>query len=244
MAGSKCINCGLCKKVCNNECHTFSGDNHVFNQKNCVACGRCADVCHEKAIEISGKIMSADAVFKEINKDLVFFQASGGGVTISGGEPLYQPEFTSEILRLCKENGIHTAIETSGFSGEQALNAVLKFCDLVLFDIKETNEENHKKFTGVSLTPILNNLSVINKSKTPFVIRMPVIPNLNDREDHFMAVKKIAKQMEFCKGIDIMPYHSLGEYKYNLLQREYLCSGTTEPDTETINKWETAIHDC
>ena len=174
---------------------------------------------------------------EEIEKDSIFYQTSNGGVTISGGEPLFQPEYTSEILKMCKEKGIHTAIETSGFADEASLKKVLKYCDFVLFDIKETNEENHKKFTGVSLKPILKNLNIINDRGISFIIRLPVIPGLNDREEHFCKVKEIVKNMHFCKDVEIMPYHTLGTYKYDLLQKEYLCSAICEPDDETINRW-------
>lgn len=237
----KCVSCGRCSSICESNCHVFNDNVHTFRSKDCDVCGKCTDICPTKALEIVGKKVSADVVLKEIDKDFVFFETSGGGVTISGGEPLYQPEFTSEILRLCKNKGIHTAIETSGFAGEKTLKLVLKFCDFVLFDIKETNEEKHKKFTGVSLIPILKNLYTVNESEIPFFIRMPVIPGLNDREEHFSAVKKMAAELKFCKGIDIMPYHSLGEYKYNLLQREYLCSDTAEPNSDTINKWKMTV---
>lgn len=195
----------------------------------------------QKPLKLSVEKCRPMMFLKKLIRILFFFETSNGGVTISGGEPLYQPEFTSEILRLCKENGIHTAIETSGFAQEKALTAVLSFCDLVLFDIKETNEENHKKFTGVSLTPILKNLHMVNNLGIPFIIRMPIIPGLNDRNEHFSTVKSMSTEMRFCIGVDIMPYHSLGEYKYNLLQREYLLADTVEPDNDTINKWKSNI---
>ena len=237
----KCVNCKRCYKVCNKGCHTFDEHTHAFHSEKCCACGECITVCQAKAIEVVGKKVSANEVLEEIEKDSIFYQTSNGGVTISGGEPLYQPEFTSGILKLCKEKGIHTAIETSGFASEQALKKVLKYCDLVLFDIKETNEENHKKFTGVSLAHIIKNLELINEQGIEFVVRLPIIPGLNDRKEHFDKVKSLAKNMQFCKGIEVMPYHSLGMYKYELLQREYLCSDISEPDNETFTKWKSFL---
>ena len=177
----------------------------------------------------------------EIEKDSIFYQTSNGGVTISGGEPLYQPKFTSGILKLCKEKGIHTAIETSGFANESSLKMVLRYCDLVLYDIKETDEENHKKLTGVSLKPILRNLSIMDKMGISFIIRLPIIPGLNDREEHFYKVKSITENMRFCKGVEIMPYHNLGAYKYELLKKNYLCSNIIEPDNETLTKWKSYL---
>lgn len=233
----KCVNCKVCYNVCENNCHTFNENTHIFSFDKCTVCGGCSVACPAKAIEIVGKEVSVEEIIEEIEKDSVFYQTSNGGVTISGGEPLYQPGFTSAILKQCKEKRIHTAIETSGFASEAALKNVLKYCDLVLFDIKETDEENHKKFTGVSLNPILKSLNIINEMGVPFVVRLPIIPGLNDREEHFYEVKSIIKNMRFCKGIEVMPYHILGAYKYELLQKKHLCSEITEPNAETINKW-------
>jgi len=233
----KCVNCKACYEVCDQRCHIFDKKVHTVCFDKCTACEKCTAICPTKAIEIAGKTVCVDEVVKEIEKDLIFYQTSGGGVTISGGEPLYQPEFTSKILKRCKEKEIYTAVETSGFASEQALKKVLKYCDLVLFDIKETNEENHKKFTGVSLAPIIKNLELINEQGIEFVVRLPIIPGLNDRKEHFDKVKSLAKNMQFCKGIEVMPYHSLGMYKYELLQREYLCSAIREPDDEITNRW-------
>ena len=185
-----------------------------------------------------GQTITAEEVFQEIIKDKVFYETSGGGVTISGGEPLYQPEFTTEILRRCKENNIHTAIETSGFAAESTIRKVLKYCDLVLFDIKETDKEKHLEYTGAPLGVVLQNLKTVNDSKVPFVIRLPIIPGMNDRDDHFLKVKDVAGKLAFCRGVEIMPYHKLGEYKYQQLGTDYLCRNVDEPSKEQIRKWE------
>lgn len=188
-----------------------------------------------------GQTITPEEVFQEIIKDKVFYETSGGGVTISGGEPLYQPEFTTEILRHCKENNIHTAIETSGFAAESTIRKVLKYCDLVLFDIKETDNERHLEYTGTSLNNILRNLKVVNDMKVQFVIRLPIIPGINDREDHFLKVKKIMEELPLCQDIEIMPYHKLGEYKYQQLGREYLCLNIIEPPKDNVKKWKSLL---
>ena len=187
--------------------------------------------------EMAGKSITAEEVFRETVQDRVFYETSGGGITVSGGEPLFQPEFTAEILRLCRENGIHTAIETSGYAAGAALRPVLRFCDWVLFDIKETDEENHRKYTGVPLGPILDNLRLINESGIPFLIRLPIVPGFNDRKEHFARVRELAYTWKMCRGIEIMPYHRLGAYKYAKLGREYLCSSVEEPSEQQIQKW-------
>jgi pyruvate formate lyase activating enzyme len=236
----KCVACGRCAAVCPRNCHSFD-EKHTFGRELCIGCGACAEVCPAKALEIYGKCVTADEIYDEVKRDKVFYETSGGGVTISGGEPLFQPEFTAELLRKCRENGIHTAIETSGFADEKALLAVIEHCDLVLFDIKETDRKRHKQYIGVSLTPILENLKLINKNKIPLIIRAPIIPTLNDRESHFNALKAIRESMEFCRGVQIMPYHRVGSYKYELLDKKYICNDISEPTKEMIEEWGSLI---
>ena len=232
----KCVACGRCAAVCPRNCHSFD-EKHTFGRELCIGCGACAEVCPAKALEICGKCVTADEIYDEVKRDKVFYETSGGGVTISGGEPLFQPEFTAEVLRKCREDGIHTAIETSGFADEKALLTVIEHCDLVLFDIKETDRKRHKQYIGVSLTPILENLKLINKNKIPLIIRAPIIPTLNDREQHFNALKAIRESMEFCRGVQIMPYHRVGSYKYELLDKKYICNDIFEPTKEMIEEW-------
>ena len=145
-------------------------------------------------------------------------------------------------MKLCKELNINTAIETSGFASLEVFKEVIKYCDLVLFDIKETNEENHIKCTGVPLGPILRNLECLNESKIPYIIRCPIIPGLNDRVDHFEKLNNLINYKENFQGIEIMPYHSLGNYKYKQLQKEYLLEDIEEPDSKLVQKWKSYIN--
>ena len=126
----KCVGCGRCAEACPQKCHSF-GEKHAFDKSKCIGCGECAKVCPTKALELFGKSITVDEAFEEVARDKVFYETSGGGVTVSGGEPLFQPEFTAELLKRCKENGIHTAIETSGFADEKALLRVIMYCDLI-----------------------------------------------------------------------------------------------------------------
>lgn len=234
---TKCINCGGCVTVCEMECHSFVDDKHIFSRENCNLCKKCTEVCPTNALMIEGHIKSVEEIIKEVEKDKTFYNTSGGGITISGGEPLFQPDFTYEILKECKKRNIHTAIETSGFASGEVYEKVIRQCELVLFDIKETNPENHLKYTGVSLTPILENLHLTDKLNIPFIIRLPIIPGINDRKEHFLNVKKLISGFKNCKDINIMPYHKLGAYKYDLLGLDYKCSNIEEPDKETVQKW-------
>ena len=232
-----CTHCGLCASVCTSGAHTMENGKHHFDPRACRHCGRCAESCPNSALERIGKQVSTQEVFAEVEADSVFYGASGGGATISGGEPLMQPKFTAELLRLCKDAGIHTAIETSGFASEDAWKQVLPWCDLVLFDIKETGEKKHQAYTGVPLEPILSNLHFIDELGIPTILRAPIIPGWNNREEHLRALLKLKESLRHCKGLQIMPYHSMGAYKYEKLQRSYLCKDVQEPDGETTSKW-------
>lgn len=236
----KCVGCLQCVSVCPNGCHTFD-INHQFNRNRCVGCGICAQNCPSKALEVYGQTLSVSEVYKVIEKDKTFYNTSNGGVTISGGEPLFQPDFTAQLLKTCQENGIHTVIETSGFASKQIILSIIPYCDFVLFDIKETNAKLHKEYTGVPLEPILNNLKTINQNKIPFIIRAPIIPTLNDREEHFRALKELRLSMEYCHGVQIMPYHSIGSYKYEQMAKNYVCREITAPTNERVELWKKLV---
>lgn len=188
--------------------------------------------------ETVGRTVSVQEVLTEVLRDKPFYETSDGGVTISGGEPLFQPEFTAELLRLCQEHGIHTAVETAGFATRSVLESVVRHCDLVLFDIKETDAEKHREYTGAPLAVILENLAAINAQQVPFVIRLPIVPSYNDRADHFQTVKALADGLPFCQGVQVMPYHKLGEYKYRQLGREYPCGDLSEPSKQQAEQWQ------
>lgn len=187
--------------------------------------------------EVIGKVIDANEVFQEVIRDRIYYEMSGGGVTVSGGEPLMQADFTTEIFEKCKSVGIHTAIETSGYAPKRDLKKVLRVCDLVLFDIKETDESKHLLYTGVSSEPIIDNLKLVNEMEIPFIIRAPIIPRLNDRTEHLMKIGAYAKQFSCCLGVELMPYHKLGAYKYEQLGCIYACSQIEEPTEQEIEKW-------
>lgn len=232
----KCVSCNRCKNACPLGLHSFE-KTHTFAQNKCIGCGACVAACPTKALDFYGKTVTADEVFSEIKKDKVFYETSKGGVTISGGEPLFQPNFTLELLKLCQASGIHTAIESSGYANEDTWRSIIKHCDFILFDIKETDELLHMRYTGVLLKPILHNLALVNQSKIPFIIRAPIVPTLNDRASHFKALAALRDSMQYCQGVQIMPYHKTGAYKYRLLGRPYPCEDILEPTKEKIEAW-------
>ncbi len=212
----KCTGCKRCAAVCPNGCHLFTGDTHIFERQNCSECFLCAETGCE-ALERVGREVSADEVIAEAMKDKIFYDNSGGGITLSGGEPLYRFGFAAEILKKAKENGLHTAIETCGFTSEENIRKISEYVDLFLFDYKETNAKLHKAFTGVDNDVIVGNLSLLNDMGKSIVLRCPIIPDCNDRKEHFEGICNAANKFENILRVEIEPYHSLGEDKYAAL---------------------------
>ena len=234
--GQKCVACGRCAVVCPQKCHLLDAE-HKLKRKLCIGCGACANVCPDGALKLYGKSVSVDEVYLALARDKVFYETSGGGVTVSGGEPLFQSSFTAALLEKCRENGIHTAMETSGFADERVFLSVAKHCDLILFDIKETDEKLHLLYTGAPLHPIIRNLRIADQNKIPILIRAPLIPTLNDREAHLKSLADLRDSLENCLGLQIMPYHKTGSYKYELLGKEYGCMDIVEPTKEMVASW-------
>jgi len=197
--------------------------------------------CPQSAFEIKGITMQAQDVMAEVLKDMRYYKQSGGGITISGGEPLAQFNFTLELLRLARQNGIHTCIETSGHAPAERILAILPYVDLFLFDFKEVDEESHKKFTGVSNDIIINNLRLIDAVGEKIILRCPIIPTYNDRDEHFSAIAKLANSLQNITEINIMPYHPMGASKAVRVGHEYHVSDIGFPTDEQVNDWLQAV---
>lgn len=219
----------------------------MFYADKCTGCERCKGitaedkdfVCFNGAKEICGKPVAVDDVINEVLKDKIFYDNSGGGITLSGGEPLYQLEFSLELLRKAKENGLHTAVETCGFTSSDNLKLVAEYTDLFLFDYKETNSVMHKDFTGVGNEIIISNLKLLNSLKKQIILRCPIIPGYNDRQDHFDGICTIANGLENILCVEIEPYHPLGENKYSSLGRN--TQKIKVPDEEQKAGWLAAV---
>lgn len=242
-AAEKCVNCGKCVAACAQNCHAVDAT-HTFMRERCLACAACAacaDACPTGALELYGSEMSVEAVLARVLRDKVYYDTSGGGVTVSGGEPLSQAEFCARLFEKCRESGIHTALETSGFGDENGLRAVLAHCDLVLFDIKETDARRHEEYTGVSMARVQSNLALIDRLGVPILLRAPIIPGYNDRESHFSALRSLADSLCGCRGVQLMPYHKIGEYKYKMLGRPYECEAVEAPDPQTVANWNALV---
>ncbi len=216
---SLCTSCNKCMEICSK---SFT--------ESCTACGKCAQVCPSGARKISGEKISAEEVFKIVLRDKMFYETSGGGVTFSGGEPLLQKDFAVEILKLCKENGINTAVETALCVPYEVIEEVLLFTDLFLCDIKCIDEEKHKKLTGVSNRLILENAEKLKEKGVDIVFRMPVIPTLND--DEVEKVKRFSGDIP----LELLAYHETGCSKYEALNMHYEISHIKPPSREFMEE--------
>jgi pyruvate formate lyase activating enzyme len=233
----KCIGCGRCFEVCPQKAHEISPDGaRVYHKERCILCGRCVEICYAEALVMEGEEMTVEEVMMELRKDSPFYENSGGGITLSGGEPMFQPEFALAILKRSKSESFHTALDTSGYAPWRLYEKVLPYVDLMLYDLKHIDPVAHKKYTGVSNEPILENLIKLDESGTPIEIRMPIIPTVNDGEEDIAETAKFLSAMKNITQITLLPYHKLGEAKYRRLGREYKLGELQPPDRGRMNE--------
>jgi len=223
---AKCVFCFQCVSSCPRKAievrKEAGGKIKLFtNLEKCDKCGICEKICPQQARRIIGEKKSVGEILEEVKKDVVFYRRSGGGVTLSGGELTMQAEFSRAILKCCQEENIHTAIETSGYVEWNVLKEILKFTDLVLYDLKHMDPNKHQEFTGVSNELILQNLSRSIDDGKKVIIRFPLIPGFNDDMENIETMAKFIKKLDKIQEIDVLPYHRLGKSKYQALQREY-----------------------
>ncbi|MDD5727131.1 MAG: glycyl-radical enzyme activating protein [Victivallales bacterium] len=233
----KFIGCGQCMAVCP------AGALHdgIFDRERCIRCGRCTEHCYAHARELIGREMGVGEVLAEVMKDKLFYEFSGGGLTVSGGEPMFQFEFTLELLKQAKTAKLHTCMETCGYAPGKSYLAVAPYVDLFLFDLKETDPAKHKEYTGASLELIHKNLFALDRTGAKIIIRCPIIPGLNDRDDHFRALAEIANQLRHVEAIELLPYHPLGESKLKRLGKEKLLSVSENIGNDKVWKWLKAV---
>lgn len=209
---SSCINCGACSVVCPNQCHSLE-DLHIFDRSRCTVCGKCVEACAKKALRIVGKESTVEEIISEVLKDKTFYATSGGGITVSGGEPTLQVDFLEKLLTLAKKEGIHTAVETCGYAPQENFERIAPLTDCFLFDYKETSPEKHINFTGKDRSLIMQNLELLNRIGAYIILRVPLIPGYNDTLENIEGIKVTAKKYPSIRKIEILPYHPLGVSK-------------------------------
>ena len=233
----KCVLCSNCVTVCENDVHEIRNNEHLINYKDCKLCGKCIEACTLNALKIVGTEMSVDEIMEIVVADVDFYKKLNGGITVSGGEPMMQFSFLQELLKRCKDVGINTCIETSGFSSTEKFKQILPLVDTLLFDYKITNAEEHKKHTGVSNALILENLDVAYKYGTSIFLRCPVINGINDNEEHFEGIRALDLKYPNLKGIELLPYHATGNNKRTSIGEEKTLQNLKTTSDEMVASW-------
>jgi pyruvate formate lyase activating enzyme len=233
----KCTGCGRCIELCKQEAiiqeTTQSQIKVAFDR--CNNCGLCVSECYTDALTMTGEKLTAGYVYEMVARDLLFYRHSNGGVTLSGGEPLLQPEFSIEILRLCQENGIHSAIQTSGYAPTNLVENLLPYVDLFIYDIKHMNDTEHRRLTGVSNQKIIKNLNMLNSRNKTIIIQVALIPGLNDSEENLSAVFRLVKSLDSVKGLSLLSYHTLGVAKYQRMGKTYQLQDLAQASAEYLH---------
>jgi pyruvate formate lyase activating enzyme len=231
---SRCIQCGECVAVCPQQAISQNGNGIVTDRDLCIHCGTCADICFAEVREQVGREMTVADVMAEIERDVSFYDESGGGVTFSGGEPLLQRDFLLSLLKSCREKEIHTAVDTSGFVTWDTLDRVRPYVNLFLYDLKLMDDALHQKYTGVSNRLILENLQALSARGHAIILRMAIIPGVNDHPDQIRRAGEFAAGLPALAGVSILPYHNTAQDKYERLHKPYQITDIRPPSAEQM----------
>ncbi|MFC1847642.1 glycyl-radical enzyme activating protein [Chloroflexota bacterium] len=235
---SLCTGCRRCLEVCSEEAISVASSDGAFavkiDREKCTNCGKCIGACIAGALKFYGQCMSVDEVFDEIKRDSLFYSNSGGGITIGGGEPLMQADFVTELFHRCRRIGIHTTLDTSGYASVSALEKVVAETDLVLYDLKLMSSKQHKQFTGKDNKVILRNAHLVIAKGVPMIIRIPLIPGINDSKENLGETASFVSELDNKLHTDLLPYHRFGESKYKMLDSYYELNGFKSPSREQV----------
>jgi pyruvate formate lyase activating enzyme len=227
--------CPLSCKWCHNPESIEQKPQQIFNAKKCIKCGHC-DNCPTGARETIGYEITLADLMKEINKDILFYEQSNGGVTFSGGEPLYQAEFLLEALKACKEDRVNTAIDTSGFCDTEAILKASEKANYFLYDLKFIDNEKHEKYCGGSNEIVLKNLEHISQARAKILIRIPVIPSINDDLQEMTGIFEFIKGIKNIETIHLLPYHNIQTDKYNRIGKKYELPEISNDESPNMNE--------
>jgi len=233
----KCIYCGACQAVCPNQVHFVSKDGiHTLNRDACQACGKCVEACPTGALSIYGKKMSVEDVILEVKKDKAFYDNSNGGMTLSGGEPLAQPRFAIDLAKAAKSENISVVIESALAVQAQVLKDIVEYVDWFYIDHKLTNLNDFKNYIGGDPHLVLDNLALLDQYNANIVLRCPIIPNINDNQEHFAMISTLAQTYSSIDHVEILPYHPMGKSKAKEIGALYTIKEEI-PEDETVNEW-------
>lgn len=226
-AQERCLLCGDCSRACTHGALRWDGA-PVRDEQRCELCGDCCDVCATEARRLVGYRVSVDQLLKTILRDRILYEESGGGVTFSGGEPLVQAEFLESMLAACREEGIHTVVDTCGYASSERFDRICSEASMLLFDLKVMDPERHRDVTGVSNEIIIENLKSAVRNRKPLVVRIPVVPNVNDDPKSMDEMRTFLKRVG-VRRVDLLAYHQSGQEKYRRMGME--CKYEANPPT-------------
>jgi pyruvate formate lyase activating enzyme len=232
----RCIACGECFRRCAQGAHVMLDGQRHFDRAKCIGCGACADTCYAQALVLAGEIKSVDEVVEVVLRDRPFYETSGGGVTLSGGEPLLQLEFSAAILQRCRDEGLHTAIETAANFSWARVASLLPVTDLVMVDVKLIDADRHKKHTGVSNRRILENVRRLGQAARSLIVRTPIVPGVNDNPQDIVAIASFVASLPNLQYYELLPFHPLARGKYDSLQRAYEAQSLAIPPREHMDR--------
>ena len=230
---TKCIKCGYCAEVCPKGIIGKEFPFPILDRDACDVCGICAKECCTMAKDVIGKEYDDAELLKEIESEKPFYESSGGGVTFSGGEPFVQFEFLNRMLQICQESGIHTAIETTGYTDKDKLLEAAKHLDLVFMDVKHMDSAKHKELTRVGNEKILENLKALSEVHDNIIVRIPVIPDINDQMENLKATADYVASLGIGT-LELLPYHNLGKNKYDEIGRVYQLTDVKTPSRDRM----------
>lgn len=227
----RCVDCGACQRAC--PLH-LADRGHPPDPGLCLRCGACAGVCPTNARELVGRTLTVDEVLALVEADRPFYEESGGGVTFSGGEPLLQWRFLVSCLAALRARGLHTTVDTSGYSSLSVITRVAAYASLFLYDLKVLDPDRHLRFTGVPLEPILRNIRALDEAGTPIWVRIPLVPGYNDDRDNLAATGSFVASLRCTRRVDLIPFHALGVMKHSQFGRQDPMAGAETPASAAI----------
>lgn len=231
----RCLHCAACIEACPQGALRWHGERIVTDLGRCEVCGACADTCPAEAREVVGWCMSVTEALREIERDLPFFDESGGGVTVSGGEPLAQPDFTQALLSACRERDVHTVLDTSGYAPTEVAMAVGGLADLVLFDLKHPDDHHHRMGTGVGNALILRNLRLLLAAGVDVLVRIPLVPGYNDGADELQQAAALIAALEPVPRVELLPFHVAAQEKHRRFGMRYRHDGARTQEGASLD---------